>query len=113
MEFIKSIARKHHVGRIAGTGSLTIADGALRLRIPEPNAILKDIGLVKDGIGVVIEKGIKGRKTKYVSNKIKYDKDDIPVELQASKYKFSIPAEKLNDTEFVFKFDKAVMLNKK
>ena len=112
MEFIKSIAR-NRTGRIASAGSLIIANGTLRLRITEPNAILKDIGLIKDGIGVVIEKGIKGRKTKYVSNIIKFEKEDIPVELQGTKYRFRILAEKISDTEFVFKFDKAVMLNKK
>lgn len=112
MEFIKPI-KCGHIGRKAGIGSLIIANGTLRLRLKEPNANLKDIGLIKDGIGVVIEKGIKGRKTKYVSNIIKFEKEDIPVELQGTKYKFRILPEKISDTEFVFKFDKAVMLNKK
>jgi len=111
MEFTKKINRCG--GRKGGYGALIIANGFIKIRITTSNAVLKEAGLIKGGIGVVIKKGIEGRKTKYVANKMKYDKEDIPVELQGTKYRFRIPAEKLSDTEFVFKFDKAVMLNKK
>lgn len=113
MEFIKPIVRRrggnHHV---AGIGSLIINKGYLRIRINVPNARLKDIGLIKGGIGVVLEES-KNRKMKYVQNTIMYGEDDIPVELRGKGYKFRIKAEKVSDMEFAFYFKKAEMRNKK
>lgn len=111
MEFIKPIVRRRG-GHVAGFGSLVINNGYLRIRINVPNAKIKDIGLIKGGIGIVLEES-KNRKTKCVQNVIKYEDDDIPIELRGEKYKFRIKAEKISDMEFAFYFKKAEMLNKK
>lgn len=111
MEFIKPIVRLRG-GHVASFGSLTINNGYLRIRINVPNARLKDIGLIKGGIGIVLEES-KNRKTKIVQNTIKYEEDDIPVELRGEGYKFRIKAEKVSDMEYVFYFKKAEMRNKK
>lgn len=112
MQFIKTFSRKHS-GRVKGIGSLTLCDGKMRFRINVQNAMLKEIGLVEGGIGVEIQESLEERKTPYVANILNYPKDCIPTELQASKYVFRIPAKQLSDTEFVFLFEKAVMVNKK
>lgn len=111
MEFIKPIIRRRG-GHVAGVGSLIISNGYLRIRINVPNAKIKDIGLIKGGIGVVLKES-KNRKMKFVQNIIKYEDGDIPVELRGEGYKFRIKAEKISDMEFVFYFKKADMLNKK
>ena len=63
MEFIKPIIRQRGGNHVAGIGSLIISNGYLRIRINVPNARLKDIGLIKGGIGVVLEES-KNRKIK-------------------------------------------------
>lgn len=112
MEFIKPINRQRGGNHVAGIGSLIISNGYLRIRINAPETRLKDIGLIKGGIGVVLEES-KNRKIKCVQNKIKYEEDDIPVELRGEGYRFRIKAEKVSDMEFAFYFKKAEMLNKK
>ena len=111
MEFIKPIVRRRG-GHVAGFGSLIISNGYLRIRINVSNTKIKDIGIIKGGIGVVLEES-KNRKTNVVQNIIRYETDDIPVELRGEKYKFRIKAEKISDMEYVFYFKKAEMLNKK
>ena len=110
MEFIKTFNHSSG-GRTKENGSLIICDGELRIKVNEPNSAIEEYGVIKDGIGVVIKK--EDRKTPYLKTVIKYNEDDIPINLQGESYKFKIPAEKLSDTEFVFRFEKAVMLNKK
>ena len=110
MEFIRTFNHKIG-GRIKENGSLIICDGELRIKVNESNSTIEEYGIIKDGIGVVIKKA--KRKTPYIKTILKYNEDDIPINLQGESYKFKIPAEKLSDTEFVFKFDKAIMLNKK
>ena len=39
-----------------------------------------------------------------------YDEKDIPINLQATGYKFKIKAEKVSDNEYVFMFNKAVVI---
>lgn len=113
MDFIKPINRYKGGGNHkTGIGTLIISKGYLRIRINVPNAKLKDIGLIKGGIGVVLEKA-EDRKTNSVQNVIRYENDDIPVELRAEKYRFRMKAEKVSDMEFAFYFKKAEMLNKK
>ena len=112
MDFIKIIPRRR-CGRAKGFGSLVIRDGMLRIAINEPNSYLKEIGVIQDGIGVILEKCDRKKKTPYVMNVLPYSEKDIPINLQGEKYKFSIPAKKISDNEFVFMFKDAVMLNKK
>ena len=85
----------------------------MRIKINEADSTFDKVGVLKDGIGVVIKKSKKKLKTPYLKTTFKYNEEDIPVNLQAEKYRFKIPVEKLSDTEYVFKFDKAIMLNKK
>ena len=110
MEFIKTFGER---GRKGGIGSACISDGFVRIRINVPNTKCETIGAIKDGIGVIIKSCEKERKTKYATACVKYDKEFIPVNLQGDCYRFSIPAEKISDTEYVFMFKKAKMLNKK
>lgn len=112
MDFIKIIPRRRG-GRESGFGSLIICNGLLIIKINERNSKLKDVGVIKDGIGVVIEDCNYNKKTSYVRNVLPYSENDIPINLQGEKYKFSIPAKKVSDKEFVFMFKDAVMLNKK
>ena len=110
MEFIKTFERKIG-GRVKENGSLIICDGELRIKINEPNCAIDEYGVVDGGIGVVIKK--QNHKTLYLKHIVEYNAEDIPINLQGEKYRFKIPAEKLSDTEYVFMFNKAVMLNKK
>ena len=110
MEFIKTFTHKTG-GRAKEQGSLIICNGELRIKINEPNSSVAEYGVIKNGIGVVIKK-VK-RATPFLRTIMKYNSDDIPVNLQGEKYRFKIPAEKISDTEYVFNFDKAIMLNKK
>lgn len=111
MNFIKDFnVRK---GREPGFGSLYIANGFLKLRINVPNAHVEAMGAVEDGIGCVIKAGDKNRKTPYIATCFKYEKDWLPCNFQGEGYRFSIPAKKISDTEFVFLFKNAKMLNKK
>lgn len=111
MEFIKTFGDRR--GRVGGIGSACISNGLIKIRINVPNSVCEQVGAIKDGIGVVIRESDKKRKTKYAASCVKYDKEFIPINLQAECYSFSIPAEKISDTEYVFLFKKAKMLNKK
>ena len=96
-------------------GSLIIKDGKLFVTINHSNLGFKEIGVLEDksGIGAVMEKDGKSHKTPFIKRIVVYDKEDIPSELQAKEYKFRIFAEKISDTEFVFPFKAAKMMNKK
>lgn len=112
MEFIKTIGPRRR-GKRAGFGTLRISDGFISLKLNAPEMQIDKIGVIKGGIGVVLKQSIIPKKTPSVASRYKYDEDTIPVELQGEKYRFSIPAEKLSDTEYVFMFKNAKMLNKK
>ena len=111
MEFIKNFNIRR--GREPGCGSIYITNGCLKVRINVPNAHVTDMGLIDGGIGCVITTGDKNRKTPYVAASMKYQKDWLPPELQGAGYKFTIPAQKLSDTEYAFLFCNAKMTNKK
>ena len=113
MEFIKDF--KVRKGREIGAGSLYIVNGFLKLRINAPNAHLEKMGAIKDGIGCVIKSSNKdkNKKTPYISARYKYESDWIPENFQYEGYRFTIPAEKISDTEYVFMFNNAKMKNKK
>ena len=112
MQFIKTF-KLTWGGSKAQLGSLIICNGKLRLRIGQPKAILKEFGFIEGGMGAVISLEHEERKTPFISKIVTYDPKDIPVNLQGQKYRFKIPAEKISDTEYVFMFNKAYMLNKK
>ena len=93
-------------------GYLKIADGNINILIKTENKVIDEVGVVDGGIGVVLKNTEKKNKTPYVQTSRKFEEDDIPVNLQATSYKFRINAEKVSDTEFVFKFDKAFMVKR-
>lgn len=111
MEFVRSFnVRK---GRESEVGSLRIVNGYLRIRINVPNAHIVKFGATKKGLGCVIQTGDKDRKTPYVSCHYKYEEDWIPANFQGKGYIFSIPANKVSETEYEFLFCNAKMKNKK
>jgi len=73
----------------------------------------KQIGRTEKGIGVIVEKDDVKRKTNHITALFKYNNDYIPENFQGECYVFRIPAEKLSDTEYEFKFCNAKMKNKK
>lgn len=111
MEFIKTL-NKDFSGRKGGDGTLIIADGYLRVRLNDRNIAMSEMGIIKDGVGVVVKKTKTPRNSPLFVVR-KYSEDDIPVNLQGEKYRFVIPAKKISDTEYVFMFNNAKMLNKK
>lgn len=109
MKFIKVLSS----GKITTDfGYLKIADGNIDILIKAENKVIDEVGIVDGGIGVVLKDTEKKNKTPYVQSSRKFEEDDIPVNLQATGYKFRINAEKISDTEFVFKFDKAFMVKR-
>jgi len=112
MNFVKTL-KPRRGGRYSGDGSVIIADGVIAIRIPTNKFSFKEIGIIKDGIGVELEKSSKKRTAPNLFTRRCFESDDIPVELQGEKYRFRIPGEKISDTEYVFMFKKAKMLNKK
>ena len=114
MEFIKTFdIAGHRTGRIPGFGSLAIRNGKIIININDNTVHIKQIGRTKDGIGVVVEKDDIKRKTKRIMSTFEYEEDYIPIEFQGEGYTFIIPASKLSDTEYEFKFRNARMTNKK
>ena len=113
MEFIKTFNITGGHGRKAGEGSLVIADGKLIIKINNNKSHFVQIGRTNEGIGVIIEPDNDNRKTPYIQSIFKYGNDDIPENFQGEGYRFSIPATKISDTEYEFKFCNAKMINKK
>jgi len=112
MNFIKTL-EKRTSGRYNGDGSIVIANGVIAIRIPTNKFSFKEIGIIKDGIGVELEKSTKKRTSPGIFTTRHFEEADLPVELQGDKYRFRIPGEKISDTEYVFMFKKAKMLNTK
>lgn len=112
MNFVKTL-EKRRGGRYGGDGSVIIAENHIDIRIPDNKVDIKEIGIIKDGIGVVVKPSKLKRKAPNIFTRRVFDSGDIPVELQGEKYRFRIPGEKISDTEYVFMFKKAKMLNKK
>ena len=112
MNFVKTLEIRRS-GRYSGEGSVVIADGVIAVRIPTNKFSFKNIGIIKDGIGVELEKSSKKRTAPNIFTTRHFESDDIPIELQGEKHRFRIPGEKISDTEYVFMFKKAKMLNTK
>ena len=109
MNFIKHFNSRG--GRVGSLGSALFGDGKLRIRIPNTYNVVEK-GFIDGGFGLVVEP-CGNRKSKYTTVNVNIDPLDLPPELRGKTYKFGIPAEKISDTEFVFLFKKARMLNKK
>ena len=112
MKFIKTL-EKRRGERYEGNGSIIIANNRLAIRISDNKVDVKDVGIIEGGIGIVVEKSNKKRNSPCIFSSRHFESTDIPVELQGEKYRFRIPGEKISDTEYVFMFKKAKMLNKK
>ena len=113
MEFIKTFNITGGRGKKAGLGTLVISESKLKIKINDNKVHIKQIGRTAEGIGVVVESDNDNRKTSYVQSVFKYDNSDIPENFQGQEYRFSIPATRISDTEYEFKFCNAKMLNKK
>jgi hypothetical protein len=92
-------------------GSAIFGDGKLVIRLPNTKEVVEK-GITEDGFGVVT-KTVEPRKSPYTMISTKYDVDDLPPQLRGQTYKFKINAEQISDDEFLFRFDRAKMLNKK
>jgi hypothetical protein len=92
-------------------GSAIFGDGKLVIRLPNTKEVVEK-GITEDGFGVVT-KTVEPRKSPYTTINTKYDVDDLPPQLRGQTYKFKINAEQISDDEFLFRFDRAKMLNKK
>lgn len=107
---------KHFNGR-GGThgekmvGSAVFCDGKLTIRLPNTKDVVEK-GITEDGFGV-ITKTVEPRKSPYTMIITKYDVNDLPPQLRGQTYRFRIYAEHISEDEFLFRFDKAKMLNKK
>ena len=112
MKFVKTFSLNVK-GRTSGEGSIIIADRKMAITVKDNTVHIAQVGLTEDGIGVEVEHDDVKRKTPYVKIMIPYTEDDLPEQFQGSDYKFSIPATKLSDTEYLFRFCNAKMLNKK
>ena len=111
MDFVKVFQPK-----LVGTGHkcfgyALLEECTLKIFIHSKEHFIKQVGLVEGGIGVVLEKAKnETKKTGIIQARRFLGEDDIPVNLQASGYKFRINADKISDTEYVFKFDNAVTI---
>lgn len=107
---------KHFSGRGGNHGERTVGsavfcDGKLVIRLPNTKDVVEK-GITEEGFGVVT-KTVEPRKSPYTIISTKYDVNDLPPQLRGQTYKFRINAENISDNEFLFRFDRAKMLNKK
>ena len=109
MKFIKHFNTKG--GSVGSFGSAIFGDGYLRIRIPNTFDIVEK-GFIDGGFGLVV-KPCEGRKSPYTTIHTRIDTEYLPQELRGEKYIFGIPAEQISDTEIVFMYKRAKMLNKK
>lgn len=112
MEFIKTIGGKHG-GKTKkfSNGYILLSENRIKIKFYIKDKDFDSVGFIKDGIGVNLSNTttIKKCTLNTVRNLYKDDLDNIPNNLKAKNYEFYIPAEKLSDNEYIFKFDEAVM----
>lgn len=92
-------------------GSAVFCDGKLTIRLPNTKDVVEN-GITADGFGVVT-KTVEPRKSHYTTIMVKYDVNDLPSQLRGQTYRFRINAEQISEDEFLFRFDRAKMLNHK
>lgn len=109
MEFVQIFTRKN-IRKKEG-GSLTIFNDSFTIRVGEKIKI-KTVGLTKEGIGI-ITKPCPEKKVKVAVVKLTNLKKILPEEFTGNDYKFRIDGEKINESEYLFKFSNAKMINKK
>ena len=108
MDFIKVLQIKK-LGRAGSAESyLTISGKELNVFVKNGNCIIKQVGLVEGGVGIVLEEVKTNKKYNLTQARRTIEEGDIPANLQASGYKFRINGDKVSDTEFVFLFKNAV-----
>lgn len=110
MEFVKTLEMKGS-GKKKMLGTCVIRDGQLHFKVNETTMRVKEIGIVEGGIGMELERSEK--QIQFIQCARRFEEGDIPVNLQATGYSFSIPAEKLSETEYVFRFENASMVKRK
>lgn len=113
MEFIKTFTIVHGHGKKPELGTLVISEGKLKIKINDNKVHIKQIGRTAEGVGVVVEADDVSRKTSRITSIFQYHPEDIPENFQGEGYRFSIPATRISNTEYEFKFCNAKMLNKK
>lgn len=114
MEFLKTFENTHR-GKRSCLASLVIdnSKNQLRIRIYDNTMFFDTVGIIEDGLGVVLKKRSANSTdiaTKYISRKIHFTKSDVPVNLQATGYTFEIEGVKKSDTEYVFYWKNARMV---
>lgn len=113
MVFIKQFNQKGGIrGRRTSVGTLIIEGDYINMRIDNQYRV-RERGLIEGGIGCVIEKKTTKSKSPYTLVRVRIDPSYLPEELRGEGYRFWIEGEKLSDTEVVFMFKNARMLNKK
>lgn len=110
MEFVKTLEMKGS-GKKKMLGTCLIRDGQLHFKVNETSMRVKEIGIVEGGIGMELERSEK--QIQFIQCTRRFEEGDIPVNLQATGYSFSILAEKLSETEYVFRFENASMVKRK
>lgn len=111
MVFIKHFNGRGGNYRNKMVGSAVFCDGKLTIRLPNTKDVVEK-GITEDGFGCVT-KTVEPRKSPYTMIITKYDVNDLPPQLRGQHYKFRIDAEQISEDEFLFRFDRAKMLNKK
>ena len=111
MNFIKTL-EKNRGGKPSSNGYLILSNGQVEIRIKTNTHDISQVGIIEGGIGCVLSKRNEPRQTGITNTTRQLNDGDIPENLMSGGYRFRIPAEKLSDTEYVFMFDKAHMLNK-
>lgn len=111
MDFIKTLA-KNKPGRVPSDGCVILSNGQLNVKIKTRTHDVSQVGIIDGGIGCILTERKKERQTEIANATRPVSDGDIPANLMSERYRFRIPGKKLSDTEYVFMFDKAHMLNK-
>ena len=104
MKFIKVLTPRY---TSTDFGYALITNKNIKVKIATNNMQITQIGIIEGGIGCVLEKRKEPTVAKYAVTTRNYDEKDIPTNLQATGYKFRIPATKISDTEYAFMFEDA------
>lgn len=111
MEFIKEFLKEQR--KKNKFGSVVLKDGKITVRMYQKGFVIDKVGLIKDGIGCTMKQSDKDRASVLSMKIIDYDKEDIPVNLQVSNYRFKIPAIRVSESpsfEYAFMFKDVKML---
>lgn len=104
MNFIKTLTPRY---TSTDLGYALITNKNIKIKIATNNMQFAEIGIIEGGIGCVLKKRKEPIVAKYAVTTRNYSEEDIPTNLQATGYKFRIPATKISDTEYTFMFEDA------